>query len=238
MIRVLGPIDLAGPVGVVTIGSRNLRAVLGGLVIGVGHAVPADRLQYCVWGDDPPRSADNSLQSYVSRLRQLLGHDVIVTEDHSYQLVVAADAIDAVVFERLLLQAIEARSEPDRCQPLCRDALRLWRGPPFGELADEEPFDLEAQRLDELRISTMELSLEAELALGRLELVVGELESAVEEYPYRERFWYLLIEGLQRDDRRVEAMRACMQLRSVLAEVGLDSTPRLDELEAQILNAD
>ena len=235
MIRVLGPVDLASAGGVTTIGSRNLRAVLAGLVVGVGHAVPADRLQYCVWGDDPPKSADNTLQSYVSRLRSMLGRDAILSEDHSYQLVVDADQLDAVTFERLLVEATATRSDPERCEALCREALGLWRGQPFGELADDEAFHLEAQRLDELRISTMELSLEAELALGRHELVVGELESAVEEYPYRERLWYLLIEGLERDGRRVEAMRACAALRKVLAEVGLEAAPRLDELEARIL---
>lgn len=111
----------------------------------------------------------------------------------------------------------------------------MWRGAPFGELSDEEPFRLEAVRLDELRLAAMELSLESELALGRHELVVGELESAVEEYPYRERLWYLLIEALAQGDRRVEAIRACQRLRGMLAEVGLDATEELRRIEDEIL---
>jgi len=238
MIRVLGPIDLVGPAGVVAIGSRNLRALLGSLAISVGHATPADQLAFAIWGDDLPRSVDNTLQSYVSRLRRLLGPDAIRSEDHSYQLDAGPDQLDALVFERLLLEATDARSEPSRCQPLCRAALDLWRGQPFGELGDDEPFRLEALRLDELRVAAMELSLEAELALGHQELIVGELENAVEEYPYRERLWLLLIEALMQDDRRVEAMRACTRLRAVLADTGMEAQAELRKLEGQILGAE
>lgn len=47
----------------------------------------------------------------------------------------------------------------------------------------------------------MEIELEAELALGRHELIVGELEIAVVDHPYREGLWYLLIEALARSGR-------------------------------------
>jgi DNA-binding SARP family transcriptional activator len=238
VIRVLGPIDLATPDGVMTLGSRNLRALLGALVVSVGHAAPMDRLAVAVWGEDPPPSATGSLHSYVSRLRHVLGTDSIVYEGHSYELVADSDQIDAARFEMLLMEAAELRDDPARCLAVCREALGLWRGEPFGELADEEPFRLEAIRLDELRIAAMELSLEAELALGRQEFVIGELEAAVVEYPYRERLWYLLIEALHRDGRRVDAIRACGRLRSELADVGINDSEELRRLEALILGTD
>ena len=104
--------------------------------------------------------------------------------------------------------------------------------------ASEPAFQLEALRLDELRIATMELSLETEMALGRHELVVGELESAVEEHPYRERLWYLLIEALAGADRRIEAIRACDRLRTLLADVGLDATDELRRVEDRIFGVE
>ncbi len=149
---------------------------------------------------------------------------------------VDSDQIDANRFEHLLIQATELHDDPARCKELCRQGLSLWRGTPFGELCDEEPFRLEALRLDEMRLAAMELSLEAELALGRHWLAVGELENAVEEYPYRERFWYLLIEALIQGGRRVEALRMCSRLREVLAEVGLAGEERLTEIEDRILS--
>ena len=127
---------------------------------------------------------------------------------------------------------------PRRRGGCSREALGLWRGRPFGDLADDEGFRLEAYRLDELRLVAMELSLEADLALGRHELVVGELESSVEEYPYRERLWLLLIEALALGDRRVEALRTCARLRDVLADVGIEPGAEVSALEHRILEGE
>ena len=235
LIRVLGPIDVMTPAGVITVGGRRVRALLGALVISAGHAVPIDHLRQVLWGDHPPKSADNTLQSYVSHLRRVLGVEVVLRVDHSYELEVGAHDIDARLFEELLTSATDARAEPERCRALALEALRLWRGRPFGDLADDDPFRLEAYRLDELRVTAMELSIEAELALGHHELVVGELENGVEEHPYRERLWYLLIEALERGDRRVEALRTCQRLRDVLADVGVDVGSEVAELEQRSL---
>ena len=83
----------------------------------------------------------------------------------------------------------------------------------------------------------IELDLEAELALGNHEIVVAELESAVEEHPYREHLWYLLIEGLVQGERRVEALRACRRLHDTLAAVGIEAGDDLRRLEHRILTA-
>jgi DNA-binding SARP family transcriptional activator len=235
MIRVLGPIDLLTPAGPRSVGSRNNRALLGALVIAAGHAVPMDQLQAAVWGDTPPESADNSLQNYISRLRRVLGREAIVRADHTYRLDVSRRQIDALRFEDLLVSATDARSDHERCRASCLEALALWRGDPFGDLADEDPFRLETMRLSELRITTMELALEAEISLGGHEIAVAELEGAVQEYPYRERLWYLLIDALQRDHRRVEALRACQEYRNVLADAGLDPADEFRTLEDRIL---
>jgi DNA-binding SARP family transcriptional activator len=235
MIRVLGPVDVLTPPGPVALGSRNMRALLGALVVAASQWVSSDQLEAVLWGDRPPRSARSSLQTYVSRLRHIIGTDSVRGSDHGYVLDVDRHQIDAVRFEELLTQATELRSEPQRCEPLCREALRLWHGTPFGDLAADEPFRIETIRLEELRLATLELDLEAELALGRHEIIVAELQGAVEEQPYRERFWYLLIEALLRDDRRVEALRTCSRLRDRLVEVGLEVGDELRQLEDRIL---
>jgi len=236
MIRVLGPIDVLTSTGPVSPGGGRVRALLGALVVGAGHAVPIDHLREVLWNDDPPESADNTLQSYISHLRQILGADVILLTDHSYELAAEPDQIDALRFESLLSQAIDARSDPKECKRLGREALHLWRGRPFGNLADDEHFMLEAYRLDELRLAAMELSLEADLALGHHDLIIGELQVAVEEHPYHERLWHLLIEALAAGGRRVEALRECTRMRETLAEVGVEAGDDLVALEAEILH--
>jgi DNA-binding SARP family transcriptional activator len=235
LIRVLGPIDLVRDDAVVTLGSSHLRYLLGMLVIAAGHSVSSHRLEAAIWGESLPASADDSLHTYVSRLRHVLGHDLIELRNHGYALVVTRDQIDALRFEDLFVTAEQSRSDPDACLALCRRALDMWRGDPFGDLADAEPFRLEAMRLAELRSATMELALGCELALGRSANVVAELESAVLEYPYRERLWYLLIDALDREERRVEALRAAQRLRAVLADAGVGVSDELKMLEDRIL---
>lgn len=236
LIRVLGPIDVSSRSGVCSVGGHQSRVLLGVLVIGVGHAVPIDHLEDALWGDDRPAAADNTLQSYISHLRQLLGTDAIVRTDHSYELRAEPDQIDALRFELLLGRAAELADDPEARLCCCREAVGLWRGRPFGDLADEEPFQLETYRLEELRLTAMEYSLDAELALGRHELIVGELESAVREHPYHERLWWLLIESLARSGRRVEALREAARVRRLLGEVGVEVGTEIAGLEQRILS--
>lgn len=231
LIRVLGPIDLLTPHGPVAVGGHHARALLGGLVLAAGHTASVEQLQRAIWGDAPPRSVDSSLQTYIWRLRHVLGPGAIGHVDHSYLLDARRDQIDALRFEDLFTAATDARSEPEHCSTLCRQALSLWRGAPFGELADEEPFRLEAMRLDELRIATMRMLLAAQVVEGHLDAAIAELECVVREYPYRERLWHLLIEALRQDGRRTEALGACRRLRRALAEIDIEPGDELDAIE-------
>ncbi len=234
MIRVLGPVDILLPSGQAEMESRQAGAVLAALVLSLNRAVSTEQLALVVWGDSPPSSAKNTLQSYVSRLRHTLGSDLIRYDDRSYELRVRPEQVDAVVFEQLLISAMDSE-DPAQRRTLCQQGLALWRGSPFGELSDHEPFRLESLRLDELRLSTMELRLEADLALGRHGLVIGTLQGLVEEHPYREKLWFLLVEALVRSSRRVEALRACERLRGILGELGLEPIAAIQSLEDDIL---
>lgn len=238
MIRVLGPVDVVTTEGATPIGGRFGRKLLATLALSANHMVTSDRLAEILWDESPPPSRDNTLQTYISRLRHLLGPSRISGEDHSYQLNVEPVQLDALVFESMVSEAIASRERPEVSLELAKRSLALWRGIPFGELADEDPFRLEAIRLDELRLLAMELRLEADLALGREEMVIGTLEGLVEEHPYRERMWYLLMAALSMAGRRVEALRAGHRLREVLAEVGLEPATEIRTLEEEILSED
>jgi DNA-binding SARP family transcriptional activator len=234
LIRVLGPVELEVDCSPVPVGSRMGRLLLATLTVAANHMVSSDQLGMVLWGDTPPPSRDITLHSHLSRLRHLLGAGRITGGDHSYQLNLSVDEVDALRFETLLEQALAARNQPSRCVQMCKRALHLWRGTPFGEFADRDPFRLEAIRLSELRLVTMETRFESELALGNDEVVAGALEAMVEEYPYRERLWNLYIAALALSGRRVEALRACNRLRSILSEVGLEPSGAIRDLETAI----
>lgn len=235
MIRVLGPVDLVTVSGSRVPQSRVGRKLLGALAISANHLVSSEQLAQIIWGEKRPPSWANTLQTYIYRLRRLLEPPRIITEDHSYGLMVSPDELDALVFERGAGEAADLRLDPPACAATCKDALALWRGVPFGEFADEDPYRLEAMRLDEIRLFVMELELEAELAMGHSEMVVGALEALVEEYPYRERIWFLLVRALSLCGRRVEAIRAVTRLRGILAFAGLEPTLDLLQLEDEII---
>lgn len=235
VVRVLGPVDLLIDDQIVVLGSRNERLVLAALALSANHWVTSDQMAQILWGDDPPPSKTNTLQTYVSRLKCRLGSEHVTSEDHSYQLHVQPEELDALLFERRVSGAEESLDDPTRCLQLCRSALALWRGPPFGGIGDEEPFRLEAIRLTELRLRAMEMQLESRLMTGQPDLAIGALEALVHEYPYRERLWYLLAYGLAITGRRVEALRSCQSLRELLGEVGLEPSRDIRDLEEEIL---
>lgn len=235
LIRVLGPIDVVLADAPTPVTGRHTRIVLGALVVSLAHAIPAEHLAYLIWGEEPPPSAMTTLQSLVSRLRKLLGHDAIVFTNDSYILEASPDQVDAVRFERLALAAGDClATDPDRTRAQCREALALWRGAPFGDVGDREFAHLEAIRLDELRMATMELQLEAEFALHRERWLTSTLEAAVEEYPYREGLWALLVRALTATNRRREALAACTRVRHILGEIGLEPGPEILRLEREL----
>lgn len=236
MVRILGPIDLLTNSGVTQIGGHHARKVLAALVLAANHSVSVDRLAWILWGDAVPPSRDNTIQSYIHRLRQLLGPGMICSEGHGYQLRVEPSQVDALEFERLVALADGSRSDPEACSALSKQALALWRGEAFGEFGSEDPFRLEVLRLDEMRLFAMELKLESELAFDRPEMVVGTIEGLVEEFPYNERLWHLLVEALARSGRRVDALRSLQELRRVLAEVGLEPSHELLDLEDRVVS--
>ena len=68
------------------LGGSRPRVVLAVLLLHSGQVVPASRLIDEVWAEDPPETAANVLQGYVSQLRKALGRDAIETREPGYLL--------------------------------------------------------------------------------------------------------------------------------------------------------
>ena len=69
---VLGPLQVgdAGDPDALRINGSVQRRLLTALLARPGEAVPVDSLLQAVWGDDPPATAERTLQSHVTRLRE------------------------------------------------------------------------------------------------------------------------------------------------------------------------
>jgi DNA-binding SARP family transcriptional activator len=211
--------------------------VLSVLLLHARAVVPASALIDEVWGDEPPETAMNLLQGYVSNLRKSLGRNVIATRGRGYAIEVEPSALDLHRFEQLVREADGATAEV--AAGLLERALALWRGPAFADLVDE-PFARAASgRLEELRLAALERRVEAELALGRHRQLSGELEQIVREHPLRERPRAMLMLALYRSGRQAEALETYQAARRTLVEeLGIEPVRALRELEQAILRQD
>src|SRR5687768_6835096 len=232
--RILGPLEVVDDGHPVRLGGRNQRALLALLLLNAGEVVSTDRLIDALWGENPPRTAQTSLQNAVSQLRKALGTERLATKPPGYVLRLGDDQLD-VERARLLISEARTREAEDRAR-LLREAEALWRGPALGEFA-YDAFALPAiGRLEELRLSVIEERVDAELALNRHPDLVGELEALVAEHPLRERLRGQLMLGLYRTGRQADALHAYQGARRVLREeLGIDPSPALQKLHNAVL---
>ena len=229
MIKLLGPFEAPADVG-----EGKPRAVLARLALDAGSAVPAHELVEDIWGTGGPPSAPKVLQAHVSALRKALGRAAIETRGGGYALTAETDLRR---FEELTARARSELDARERAR-LLRDALALWRGEPLAEI--REPFAARAiARLNELRLEAMSRRIDADLDLGEGESLVPELHALVQREPLRERPRAQLMRALYRAGRQADALSVYREGRTLLvAELGIEPGPELQELERAILHQD
>ena len=243
-LRVLGPLDALRDGEPVPLGGRRQRLVLAALVCARDRSLTTDQLIHAVWGDDAPPAAVGSLQAYLSRLRRLLGTELIVRDATGYRLRVPPSGVDIDVdaFERDLeaAEAARTRGHLDGVAAHCRTALDRWRGTRFlGELGAEAFAAGEAARCEGLRRQALRTWLEAALEIGDHDAVVAEVEASLDDEPYDEHRWAQLMVAHHRAGRPVDALLAYRRAASRLRdELGVEPGQRLRALEARVLAQD
>jgi peptide/nickel transport system substrate-binding protein len=236
-VQLLGPVEAMIDGRQIPLGATKQRALLALLALHANTTVPVERLVDGLWGDDPPASAAKNVQLYVSQLRRLLaGADAeIVTHGRGYELRLADDAVDSARFERL----VEEAGRAETANGAAREALAMWRGAALADVADEPFAAVEIRRLAGLRLRASELSLDADLADGRYEEALAELERLIEEHPLRERLHAQRMLALYRSGRQAEALAAYRHAREQLvAQIGAEPGPELRRLHEAVLRQD
>jgi DNA-binding SARP family transcriptional activator/Tfp pilus assembly protein PilF len=244
LFRILGPLEVRAGGGWLGIGAPKWRALLGALLLRPGQVVPTERLINELWSDDAPPGARKLTSGYVLRLRRLIDDPdgrVLVTQPGGYQLLMAHGDLDAAQFEDLVAAGRRALAQDDAVHAAdhLAKALALWRGPALADVPPGPLVSAESDRLEELRLTALELRIEADRACGRDTEVVAELRRLTAEHPLRERLWGELMRALHGSGRPAEALEVYAQAQEAIAEqLGADPGPDLQQLHQHILAGD
>jgi DNA-binding SARP family transcriptional activator len=231
-VRVLGPLEVLRDGSRLPLTSNRLRALLAALATSAGGVVSAETLGTAVWGRALPASPRSSLQTYVARLRRLLGDEAIVTRPGGYQLQLEADQVDARRFLRLAGAPRGAAYERDNLV----EALTLWRGVPYEGIESEWLAESESDRLTEAYLDALERAADLDLVAGRAVDLLDRLRAASERHPLREPLCARLMLALDATGRRAEALALYEAFRARLAdELGTDPGPRLREAHGRLV---
>lgn len=242
--RILGALEVRDEGAPIPLGTLKERAVLAVLLLHANEVVSPERLIDDLWGASPPPTARKAVSVYLSKLRKTLGHngaDPISPVAGGYRLMLEPDCLDASRAQRLTAEADQraAAGEPETAAELFRNALALWRGPTLAGLTLESQGHDEIARLDELRLTALMDRIDCDLALGRHENVLGELQLIIREHPLHERPRAQQMLALYRSDRQADALAAYQRARHVLVgELGIEPSESLQRLQQAILRHD
>jgi DNA-binding SARP family transcriptional activator len=239
----LGPVRAWFAGDEVNVGSPQQRALLALLLLHLDEPITSEYAREALWDDPAPAAADGTIRTYIYRLRHLLtdvvGADrmAIRTISGGYQLSLSGAKVDAHEFHQHLADARGAMTarDPEAALREYYQCLALWRGVPIAGTYTTY-FDLERDRLEQLRSDAVEECVTVAIGLGDHAKVVPILRKELNAQPLREKLWELLILALSKLDRRADALATYRDARQVLrTELGLEPTPNLQELHRHIL---
>lgn len=236
-IQVLGSLRVWLAGAEVDLGPPGRRAVLGLLVLAGGEAMSKQELVDALWGDRPPRSAVNVLQTHVKHLRRLLepgrpsrsGSDILPHVGGGYAVRLDAVEIDLPHVRGLVAEANDAQrdGETGRAASLFGEAVRRWRGRPLADVPSLATHPKVLALLAERRALLARYG-EAMLAIGAADEVLTELVEAAADQPLDEPAQARLLRAYHRAGQRATAFRLYQDVRErLLEELGVEPGPEL-----------
>jgi len=239
--RLLGPLEVLRSGEPLHLGGERQRGLLALLLLHANELVTTEQLAEQLFGADGSEASVRAVRVAVSRLRRLLDDETLVTRPGGYVVYADPTQLDVAEFEALVMEGRSALQGGDATSAAAsfRSALALFRGAPLADLAMLDFVQPEARRLDELRVSALMDRIDADLALGRGDELVPELEGLVQANPFQERLRGQLMLALYRSGRQTDALEVYRHTRELLAEeLGLEPSRALQQLERSILQHD
>ncbi|MFD3309086.1 tetratricopeptide repeat protein [Streptomyces sp. NPDC058694] len=247
-IQVLGPVCAWRDGTRLDLGSPQRRAVLALLAVSRGQQLPFFGIADALWGERPPATASNVVQTHIKHLRHLLEPDrpararsaVLPRLGDGYALRVPHDDIDLLRFRALVAGAVTVRRDgrgggQERAAALLTEALGLWQQPPLADLPFLSAHPVVVTLAEERRGAVAQYG-EAMIAAGRSADALPVLEEAAVAQPLDEDAQARLIRAYEAVGRRDQAVAVYRRSRRRLAdELGVDPGPALAEAYAALL---
>jgi DNA-binding SARP family transcriptional activator len=232
--------------------ARKERRVLALLALNPGQLVTFPMLIEEIWGDRPPGVPLASLHTYILHLRQRLQpalardglrtpKDVLITGVGGYALDVPPDDVDAGRYERLVAAGRQATIHGDYATAArtLAAAMAEWRGRALVDVDLGPQLEVERTRLEESRLCTLDLRIDADLRLGRHRLLLDELATLCGRHPWFENFHAQHMLALQRSGLRSRALAVYRRLYDSMGRhLGVDPSWHLRQLHQAILAGD
>ena len=241
----LGPLEVFDETGAsVPVTGPRLRVLLAVLLLHANTPISREALAEAVWDGAPPPAAEDTLRSHVRRLRRALNQECegrIAAHGPAYLIRLAQSELDVTRFEALCRQtgaALHACAWVE-ASDTAQQALGLWRAEPLADVPSQGLCDEFVPRLERLRLQALEDWAEADLRLGRHDLLAPRLRDLATAHPLRERVQAQLMLTLARCGRRAEALEVYRDARRTLVgQLGIEPGPQLRALHERILAGD
>jgi len=250
-VQVLGPLKVQDGDHSIVPNAGKPRQVLALLALYRGRMVPTGVLMEELWGDDLPRSALATLQTYILQLRRVItagrtdpryrADHTLVTGRGGYLIKSSPEPTDLDEFTELAAAGAAAMDihDPWAASTRYSRALALWRGPALADVPVGRVLGPEVLGLEQSHSHVLSRRIGADLQLGRHSRLIGELRTLVAERPLDEGLCAQYMLALGRDGRPGQAVSAYRALHRDLAEgLGTEPSARLQRLHHAALTGD
>ncbi len=252
--RILGPLyaDPGTGAGPAAIGQPLLRTALAVLLLRANMTCPSGFLIEALWDGEAPSSPAAALRVCISRLRRCLGDCAVRLQSvgppggrapahrqqRGYVMVVRPGELDVDEFTDLAAQA-QAELDAGNAAAAAASfvhALALWGDPPLPDLPRSAVIAAALEGLLAQHDSVQDSLIDARLAAGEHEQVLGQLRAAVLADPGRERTCAQLMSACHALGLRKEALHVFQIARkATLEQQGAEPGPVLTDVYKQIL---
>lgn len=247
--QLLGPLAVSTSKQESSPSSNKEKQLLALILLNLPHVTSTGLIIDELWPDNPPKSAMTTIQTYILHLRRFLAEtlgiparmvarEYLLYRSGGYVIAASQVELDVDRFRELERRSHKEAGKKDyeAAVQSAENALSLWRGHALMDVQAGQYIQAEVHGLEQARLSLVETKIEAELALGRDRMVLGELSTLVTRYPFHEGFNSGYIRALANSGYRTRALEVYRDLHAVMVDqVGLEPSAELRGLHEAIL---